>query len=425
MMPSKIMLDTGFPSQPGDIADGVGWMWDNPAVPHRSSIRTVRKAPVTVYYVGGTYTNVFGQEGEFPFQYWMWPCLPPELIIRNGSIFPTRTWLDLSRVELVNVPYPGSAFPMNTSIKAGIDYTTALINNIPGNFILAGISQGGSVLSRVYERLTTRRPDLIAGTMWGNTCKQEDRTFTDKVHGRWPDPAPTKSGMWLPNLYKTEDLWWEMFDPDDVVACCENDPQAPNYRRDIYVRKLFNIMMQRYLNVLAVAANPILAYQAYQAIKYNVFSSDENNISPHHRFWSTKPFGSIGDDRTHAEVMIDHINSFGSQPIVGEWHKFEGKRFPIGEGRTITAATESFWVNLGAGSTLSLKINNYDVHGSWIKSSEEIFDTPRYQIDPTLFSLTQRLTPPETTSFSISCEASPRAMDSGIVWFTRPTFEVT
>jgi len=417
---------------PDSVTGQNGWMWDNPAVPHRPSVRTVRPGLPIVYYVGGTYTDLNGNPNPFPFDFWMWPALPPSQVAPRGSFHPVRTCIDLSRVEFVNIPYPGSAYPMDKSIKAGNDYLTQLIRRFPGDFMLSGVSQGGSVISQVYDRLRTgdlrtRRSGFVGAAVWGNTRKEQGRTFTDPVFGKCFDGAPTKSGMWKPNLTKTEDLWWELFDPDDVVACCENDPNGENYQRDKWVRREFQFMMRNYLGLLIpllIGPNSKVkneqAAEAFREIKDDVFTSDPNNTSPHHRLWLTKPFESQGDDRTHAEVMIDYLNSSGDDAYVGTKHTFLDKKIPV-TGGVVNISGDAFWVNVDTPErALSIGLNCYDGRGNLaeLRSDNAAVKNPsRYQLDPVTLSASFAV-PPSTVFTRIACEVEPAAMDSGIVWFT-------
>lgn len=424
------------------VTDQQGWMFDKPAVPHRPSVRTVRPNLPIIYYVGGTYTNVQGQEpGEFPFAHWMWPLLPPSVINATGGVFPGTSYLDLSRAEVINIPYPGSANQMNLSIADGENTTVGCIRKFPGKFALSGVSQGGSVCSQVYDRLRTddlqdRRADFVGAAMWGNTRREQGRTYVEPTYGKYPDLGPTKSGMWLPNLVGTEDIWWEMInrDADDIVACCENNPAAPNWNRDKWVRWLFDITMGkvlRYLNFI----NPLewwWAYLAYQEIQRDIFTVAPSGQpqSPHHRFWLEKPFEANGDSRAHSEVFLDYLNTFGGPQYVGQRHMFFDQRYEVGENRTVNVSGDTFWINLDVPKdtlALSVGLNAYDAQDNLVKRitptripESTVSNPQRYQLDPITLA-TSFVTPPDTAGVRIVCDVEPVAMNSGIAWFANPT----
>lgn len=430
------MRATGFPARPGDIIDGDGWMLDWPAVPHRYSVRTCREAPVTYYYVGGIYTNPMGKANVFPFEYWMWPALPPTVLAPHGSIKPGRSYVDLEHIEFVNVPYPGAAFPSDISAQTGIDYACQLIRNRPGKFVLGGISQGGAVLGGIYDELRygslqDRRPDLIGAVTWGSLRKEQGHSFTDAKYGKWPDPAPTRSGMWLPNIKDTEQFWQDMYDADDIVSCCENDPNAENYKRDKWIRLLFDVT-RRDPKAAAklLASGPAgwqAAYNAYLAITDGIFTADPAKMSPHHRLWTTKPFEDKGDDRTNAEVMLDYVNSFGTTPITAQPKVFRGKNRPMTPGAGLAFGADVFWVNVkDPGEAISVGLECYDAKTQLITTlkgpNSAVANPDRYQFDPVTLQ-GNLFTPPGTASVNLACSVSGEAMKTGIVWFSNPVYE--
>ncbi|MBV6360445.1 hypothetical protein R2325_16455 [Mycobacteroides chelonae] len=422
------------------------WMWDSPAVPHRNSVRTVRNGLITVYWVGGTYTDLFGNEPPLiPFEQWMWQALPMEIVNSRGGIFPPQCSIDPLHFEVINVPYPGKAFPMNDSIQAGVDYLCELIDKIPGKFILAGLSQGSSVISNVYDELRTgrlqhRRADFIHGHADCNPRHQAGHSFTDEVYGHWPDPVPTKSGMQLPNLEDCEDIWWETYRADDIVSCCENDPSGPNYGRDQFIRTEFNIVNQDWNGIAKIIlAGPLgwlQAFDAFMAIYNDVFVPYEpdGDLTPHHRFWGGDvPFESLGDTRFPAQIMADKINDFAdlvTPPLVGELHQLEGERFAAAPRQIVVAGCDTFWINVDVPSdyvAIMVGVNAYDADDNLIgmvtgDDDAVIVGPGGYQLDP--IHIEGAFVMPEgTVSACMVFDVEPAVMTTGTVWFMNPKFE--
>lgn len=428
----------GFPTVPSDLNASTGWMYDSPAVPHRYSIRTVRQGLPIAYYVGGTYTGLTDQPPpSFPFEQWNWPVIPPSVINARGGHLPGSTSIDTKHIEFINIPYPGQAMVETVGVKKGSDYIAQLITQLPADYTLSGISQGGSVISQVYDRIRTgdlqaRRAGLKGAATWGNTRHEQGHTYTDPTYGKFVDPAPTKSGIWSPNLAGTEDLWWELYDGDDVVACCENDPNGPNYQRDQWVRKLFDIAYDgNLLTMLAlIGGGPAVwkeAYSAFMEIQQDIFASDPNDVSPHHRLWLTKPFESQGDTRTHAEVMLDYLNSFGNpNPPVQPRLQYVGAVHPLSETQTVTVGADLFWINVNVPQdntpAMSVGLNCYDSANKLIDSlTQDVVNPVAYQLDPV--TVTGHFTPvPGTVHVRPTYNVESKTLDTGTVWFSKPTY---
>lgn len=427
------------------------WMWDSPAVPHFNSVRTVRTGLLTVYYVGGTYTDLFGNEPPLiPFNQWMWMGVPQDVQNIGGGIFPPGCSIDTTHCEFINIPYPGKAFPMDTSIQAGTDYVCQLIDQIPGPFYLCGLSQGSSVISNVYDELRTgrlqhRRSDFVGGHADCNPRHQQGHTFIDPTYGHWPDPAPTKSGMQLPNLTDCEDIWWETYRGDDIVSCCENDPNGANYAVDQFIRTEFGVVNEQWNGIFQIILSGPLgwieAFQAFMAIYNDVFipTDPSGTLTPHHQFWggpdSAKPFFAQGDDRYAAQIMCDRINQLSAElitpPAVGLKHQCEGELFAVGPGAIVIASADVMWINVDVPMdyvSLFVGVNAYDSNGALIgtvtAAQATVIGAQEYQVTPRNLKA-DFVMPAGTVNACIVFDVEPETMTSGIVWFGNADYEIT
>jgi hypothetical protein len=220
-----------------------------------------------------------------------------------------------------------------------------------------------------------------------------------------------------------------MFDPDDVVACCANDPTDPNYLRDQWIRNLFQITYDGGLKELLslISGGPQVwqeAYAAFLSIQQDIFNSDTTNVSPHHRFWLTVPFAAQGDTRTNSEVMLDYFNNFASKtPYQGTHLQYVTRHRPSGPNRTVTVTGGAWWTHVIVPqdyTALSLQLNCYDANKNLIATvtdpNASIVNPVEYQLDPITLS-SAFITPPGTASVAVVCDVAPATTDTGTVWF--------
>ena len=167
--------------------------YSQPRLPGSYSVD--QRQTVTVFDVGGT--NTVGYNGQENPQWGLKGLAPADNL----------TW----RV----VPYPAT-IPFRPSWELGVANLIQMINDTPGKFILVGTSQGATVTSLVYNELrygslTARRNDLIGGFTFGNPMREQGHTFPGGYN-------PGGQGIQNMHLDNTEDLWWDMANPGDIIT---------------------------------------------------------------------------------------------------------------------------------------------------------------------------------------------------------------
>lgn len=166
-----------------------------------SSFSVDAREKITVFFVRGT--NMVGYTGQEP--------IPPQIV--NSATAENIDW--------VTVPYPAT-IPFRASWEQGVQNLIQMINDRPGKFILMGESQGAIVTSLVYNEirygtLQGRREDLLAGFTFGNPVREQDHTFPGGYN-------PGGHGVQEFHLDNTEDLWWDIANPGDIITSVPTDP---------------------------------------------------------------------------------------------------------------------------------------------------------------------------------------------------------
>jgi PE-PPE domain len=131
-------------------------------------------------------------------------------------------------INVVDIEFPDSVFPMETSINQGVTVATNLINALPEGapFILVGYSQGAAVTSFVLNELqtgslTSRLPDMLAGVTFGNIVRQ-----SGKVAPVQTDPGG--NGVWGDHLLtNTPSNWWDFANLGDIATQVTTDGGDP------------------------------------------------------------------------------------------------------------------------------------------------------------------------------------------------------
>ena len=148
-----------------------------------------------------------------------------------------RSWLalnvDTSRFNWVTIKWPRSLYPLDVSIRTGVELAVSAIRQTPGRVVLVGNSIGAAIASNVYDefrtgRLQDRRGDLIFGAVFLNPRRQEGHSFRG-----CPDPGG--AGIMTPNLTDCDDFWWEFPLPNDPASCWPNDySQLADWGRSVF-----------------------------------------------------------------------------------------------------------------------------------------------------------------------------------------------
>lgn len=127
--------------------------------------------------------------------------------------------------------YPAAPFPMWPSIQAGCAELRAQINRLPGEFNIAGYSQGAIVASLVYKydllptdgALHHRLGDLKKVVTWGNPMAEAGHSYPGdraRVAGR---------GIMEDRLEGTPFWWWDFRNKGDIYTDCPDDGVGENY----------------------------------------------------------------------------------------------------------------------------------------------------------------------------------------------------
>lgn len=398
------------------------WCWDFPGpegstVASQGCVRTKRNGLLTVYYVGGTWEQAEGSGGQ--------GVVDPQALLdalNDGN-------LDWTRVEWVNIPYPGTNQFVQDSIDEGAASVAAQINLTPGKFVLAGGSQGANVISQVYDELrsgslTGRNSDLVLGVAMSNPRRQQGRG--------WPGgPVYCTSGRGLvePNLTGTETRWWEWsvsagtypandsttgvtYQYGDIAGCCPDTP-AGDAAREAYA--------------IALAGSPTAAQQstyrsAYQAI--NNGTGPAHSQSP----MVVQPLLSEGDHRTFLQIVMDQVDTLSGSvtpPAATRRELPVGDPVAVTPGQVVTAAARAQWINVAcSGPAILVKVRVYDSGDQVIT---DVTDVNATISNPAAQSTYQTLSgefimPAGAATAQMVLDVEADAMESGTVWFADAVF---
>lgn len=137
----------------------------------------------------------------------------------------------------IKVPYTASAFPMDASIKTGVDWIVAEVQKLkPGHpWGVGGTSQGAAVASYIYNevrsgRLTNWASGFLCGVGFGNPMRQINYTNPwSSYSGCFDDPGSTTGGHGaFPANYRltncNQNNWIEFTNQAEVVAGVGDTP---------------------------------------------------------------------------------------------------------------------------------------------------------------------------------------------------------
>lgn len=150
--------------------------------------------------------------------------------------------LDPDIFDAKKIAYPANILPIGPSIQTGVDNVIAAINALPAGhpFALGGYSQGGAVMSGVYNEirsgsLTSRASDFLGGVVYGNPRRQLN--YRGSVGGTWSgslyNPTATTGGHGAfpttgdhARLSGCDPLKWIEFTHPTDIFCAVGDTQA-------------------------------------------------------------------------------------------------------------------------------------------------------------------------------------------------------
>lgn len=140
--------------------------------------------------------------------------------------------------EAIKVPYLASAFPMDQSIKGGVDWIvndiqTKLKKGAPWG--VGGTSQGGAVASYIYDevrngRLTDWASGFLTGVCFGNPRRQVNYTNPwSSYSGAFDIPGSTTGGHGsFPASYRltncNQNNWIEFTNPQEIITGVGDSP---------------------------------------------------------------------------------------------------------------------------------------------------------------------------------------------------------
>lgn len=141
--------------------------------------------------------------------------------------------------EVVKVPYPASAFPMDNSIHQGKMWIIDAVNDLKSGrpWAMGGTSQGGAVCSEVYKVMqdgdlinTSQRNSFLTGVCFGNPMRQVNYTNPwSSYSGAFDVPGSTTGGHGsFPIGYRLSDCdqsnWIEFTNPFENISGVGDSP---------------------------------------------------------------------------------------------------------------------------------------------------------------------------------------------------------
>jgi hypothetical protein len=220
--------------------------------------------------------------------------------------------LDSSVWTIYPIKYPAILYPMQNSISAGTASLITAIKQTPGKFALSGTSQGGIVVSEVYNEirygsLAYRRFDLLGGVTFGNPMREQGHTFPG-----FPDPGGR--GIAEDRLKDTEDLWWDFAAPDDLV------PSSPSGAGGEWASAAFDFINNNWTGRDSIV-NQILEFIGDPFGEMtgiiNLLAGGSKDLAdtiaghnPHESYNIFRPFAPA-DNATCVELGARYLNSVG------------------------------------------------------------------------------------------------------------------
>lgn len=158
---------------------------------------------------------------------------------------PFPSMLDPDKFNVTTINYPASQIAMGASINIGVDIVVDAINALPLGtpFALGGYSQGAAVMSAVYNELrygtlTSRLPQFLGATMFGNPRRQQDHrgAVGGSWSGAWDVPLSSSGGHGsfpasgpYARLANCDPEWVEFTFPGDVFSSTGDSDLGANW----------------------------------------------------------------------------------------------------------------------------------------------------------------------------------------------------
>jgi hypothetical protein len=450
------------------------WIWDWPGSEggtwgDAGCIRTLRRAPVTIYWCDGTWELTPGLS----------QAAGPNLgdprvrltqqtsnitVNTDGQVPGDTSLLNWSKAEFYVVPYEAAVYPMGESLAQGTANLVKAIRSRPGPFILMGHSQGGAVISGALDELRhgvlqDRYNDLLFGCAVGNMRRQVN---TPAFGTGTTNYAGTGFGCVTPTLKDTPtDKWWEIsfqagtypandsltgvtYAPGDEISSlpASDRPLDPN---DITLLSApaspYTIRSMLKFSIDAKSFNALdfvggmakmLLSPTGQEIQAVLSATSAHNTA----CWEVQPNLADGDHRTCWQIIWDHINTIldGYPDTVGVRKQIEGVQFPVQPLEVVSVSGKVEWTNAPAttGDQIQLGINCYDASGNFIAFIGGSDVTPGATIiapvgDSAGWNTLSAdfVTPEGSATAAIALVISPDIMTTGTVWFDAGMLEPT
>ena len=227
---------------------------------------------------------------------------PANIVGYTGSEAPSwglRERATAANLDWKVVPYTATV-PMTASWVAGAAALTAMINATAGKFVLTGTGLGAVVVSLVYDQirggsLAGRRADLLGGITFGSPVREGGHT--------WPGGYdPGGRGIQPTHLSDTEDLWWDLANPGDIVT------SSPDGRDGEWLAKIvaaMNTVAPTYAAVTAALGPGLPSNIAalFDAAKAAVLSSPSTPAGTY------DTLSLPGSNRTAASLAAERIDA--------------------------------------------------------------------------------------------------------------------
>ena len=174
--------------------------------------------------LGGTGTPT---PGEFPGDY-----RSPDTVMGTRANPALFNWVPVSYpasapigAAVIDNGWQPQTISMADSFNLGVKELVSLIQNTPGTFALAGMSQGAGVISQVLRQmqprgqLASRANDCIAAVAFGNPCRKPN-TGIPGLSGAASGAGLISGTGSVPGLTNImlPSWWWELCTPGDPVG---------------------------------------------------------------------------------------------------------------------------------------------------------------------------------------------------------------
>jgi hypothetical protein len=291
----------------------------------------------TLYYVPGTTNIIPGVQSPFglyvtPEQGW---DFTHNIFALNPNGSPTSI---VTSYDVVQINYPATIVGMYHSIEVGVESLKHEIGTTPGPFVLAGISGGAMVISKVYDEIRSgsmqdRHADFLGGISISNPMRETNRNFPGSKN-----PRSGSHGM-MPaddRLVGTEDIWWEVAQPTDITAV-ESDDAFGEMMAAIaaWLMHDWNGVLESLKASVASALGGLFNIDDLQTNVTELYNAIAYGIQGQVAYRTYQPIQ--GDSRTLFPILFEHLTSLVSglpdlyQPTEYDTTEITGKALEPGQ----------------------------------------------------------------------------------------------